>query len=240
MADSILVFAPHPDDDVIACGGVIHQTLAAGGRARMVYVTSGDGYPRAAALLLGKPVDEIGPDDLRHLGEVREAEATAGARVLGLDRADLVFLRYHDAMLATLSHEDLGSARADVARVTAESDADRVYVPGVTDEHPDHRVTAELVARAVAATEFGGDVLSYIVHAGHDTGWPLPGPRFELNTVDGVTFPAGVPWPPPVRVPLSAAESALKLRALTEHRSQWAPDHDYLGRFVKSEEIFWR
>jgi hypothetical protein len=27
---------------------------------------------------------------------------------------------------------------------------------------------------------------------------------------------------------------------LKAHASQWAIDHEHLGRFVKSEQIFWR
>ena len=51
-----MIFAPHPDDDVIGCGGVIQHALAAGERVRIVFTTSGDGYPHAASVLIGKPV----------------------------------------------------------------------------------------------------------------------------------------------------------------------------------------
>lgn len=61
----------------------------------MVFVTSGDGYPKAAAALLAKPQDELTAEDFARLGEVRESETVAAARVLGLAREDLVFLRYH-------------------------------------------------------------------------------------------------------------------------------------------------
>jgi LmbE family N-acetylglucosaminyl deacetylase len=41
---SIVVFAPHPDDEVIGCAGIIMQALARGGRVKVVDITSGDGF----------------------------------------------------------------------------------------------------------------------------------------------------------------------------------------------------
>src|SRR4051794_14884739 len=45
QADSIVVFAPHPDDEVIGCAGIIMQALARGARVKVVAITSGDGFP---------------------------------------------------------------------------------------------------------------------------------------------------------------------------------------------------
>jgi LmbE family N-acetylglucosaminyl deacetylase len=235
----VLVLAPHPDDEVIGCGGVIQQSLKAGRRVRIAFMTSGDGYPQAASVLLGKPVDALRREDFVRLGQAREAEAIAAARVLGLYEGDLVFLRYPDALLGSLTAEARAAAMRDVRQVLGESAPAQVYVTGRADEHPDHRATNELVGEAVASLGYGGELLTYIVHSGGDVHWPLPGPRFETSSFDGVTYPEGVEWPPPIRVPLTARESELKLLALVAHASQWDVDHDYLGRFVKSEEIFW-
>jgi hypothetical protein len=78
-----------------------------------------------------------------------------------------------------------------------------------------------------------------MVHAGHDR-WPDPGPRYETKTIDGVVEPRGVEWPPPIRLPITPEEAVVKFLALTRHASQWALDHDYMGAFVKTEEVFWR
>src|SRR5262245_52083561 len=40
----LLVVAPHPDDEVLAAGGLMQHVLAAGGQVRVVYLTNGDGY----------------------------------------------------------------------------------------------------------------------------------------------------------------------------------------------------
>src|SRR5579863_7362966 len=39
---SLLVVAPHPDDETLCCAGVIERVVRAGGRASVVWVTSGD------------------------------------------------------------------------------------------------------------------------------------------------------------------------------------------------------
>src|SRR5258707_13461996 len=45
VADTrLLIFAPHPDDEVLAAGGFIQRVRDAGGTVRVVYITSGDAY----------------------------------------------------------------------------------------------------------------------------------------------------------------------------------------------------
>ena len=62
---------------------------------------------------------------------------------------------------------------------------------------------------------------------------------FDKTTVDGAEYPDGLPWPPPIRQPLSERELEMKRTALTAHASQWRLDNKYLGKFAKTEEIFW-
>jgi hypothetical protein len=64
---------------------------------------------------------------------------------------------------------------------------------------------------------------TFVVHSG--PAWPRPlGPTpdspFESRTIEGTTYPIGVSWPPPIRIPLTAAQSALKLQALEADHSQ--------------------
>ena len=234
-----LLFAPHPDDEVIGCGGVIQQAVEACQTVRIVFVTSGGGNPQAASVVAKKPVADLTPQDFVRLGETREAEASAAARELGLGAADLVFLRYPDAGMTTLTSSVGASARNDVMRLLKESSPSRVYVTHELDKHPDHRVSAELVSAAIADARFTGPLFMFVVHGGGHKNWPGFGPVFEARTVDGVSYPIGVSWPPPIRVPMTEDQVATKLRAMQAHASQWVTDDEFMGRFVKSEEIFW-
>lgn len=235
----IVIFAPHPDDEVIGCAGAIQQALAKGKRVRVVFTTNGDGYPLAAATLLAKPEPELTRDDFARLGAKRKDEASAAATVLGLDPSSLVFLGYPDGSMAKVpAPYNRVAAQADFSKVLRDARPSQVYVTDRADEHPDHRITYQLVREAVTASGYSGGLSTYIVHSG-GVEWPGHGPIYEKETVAGRTYPAGVSWPPPIRISLTAGEQEVKLAAMKAHATQWVIDHDYLARFAKSEEIFW-
>ena len=41
---TVVVFAPHPDDEALCCSGVIYAAKAAGNTVKVVVVTNGDFY----------------------------------------------------------------------------------------------------------------------------------------------------------------------------------------------------
>ena len=47
-ATRLLLIAPHPDDEVLGAGGLMQRVRATGGAVRVVYLTDGDGYPKAS------------------------------------------------------------------------------------------------------------------------------------------------------------------------------------------------
>jgi LmbE family N-acetylglucosaminyl deacetylase len=275
----LLVFAPHPDDEVIGAGGVVARALESGQRVLVVLVTNGDGYPNAAAALLHKPLSTLGPGDYVMLAAARQREAMAADRILGLGPSNLVFLGYPDGVLAGLNADTLGdpvrspttgrtttygpvqadyhtrahgqpaaytraAALADIREILAAVKPAQVLVTGPADQHPDHHATYELVRDAIATLDFSGQLRTFIVHSG--AGWPWPvGPTpqspFASRQIGSVTYPLGVPWPPPIRVPLSPRESALKLQAVDANQSELDSPIDrlFLESFVKSDEVFW-
>lgn len=100
--DSVVVFAPHPDDEVIGCAGIIQQALARGARVKVVAITSGDGFPAAAAGVTHKPIDQLGPDDFFALSRLRETESRNAIEILGGNADDVIFLGYPDGDLGNL------------------------------------------------------------------------------------------------------------------------------------------
>lgn len=78
-----LVVAPHPDDDILTSAGVILRAVQAGEPVTVVYMTNGENART--------------PDGL-----VRQAEAVAGQRLLGMPEEQLIFLGYPDAFLAQI------------------------------------------------------------------------------------------------------------------------------------------
>jgi LmbE family N-acetylglucosaminyl deacetylase len=99
---SIVVFAPHPDDEVIGCAGVIMQALARGERVKVVAITSGDGFPAAAAGVTHKAVDQVGRDDFFALSRFRQIQSRTALGILGGKADDLIVLGYPDGDLGNL------------------------------------------------------------------------------------------------------------------------------------------
>jgi LmbE family N-acetylglucosaminyl deacetylase len=101
-SESIVIFAPHPDDEVIGCAGIIMQALARGARVKVVDITSGDGFDAAAAGLTHKKVDEVGPDDFLALSRLRQTQSRNALEILGGKADDLIVLGYPDGDLGNL------------------------------------------------------------------------------------------------------------------------------------------
>jgi N-acetylglucosamine malate deacetylase 1 len=125
---NVLVFAPHPDDDLIGCGGSMIRHRQAGHVVTVAYMTSGD----AGSLNCGKA----------ELAGLREQEAREATGLLGIQ--DLIFLKNADGYLAY--------DRDNLIRLTDLVRGKKpqvVYIPHGRERHPDHRATHELAVEAV-------------------------------------------------------------------------------------------
>jgi LmbE family N-acetylglucosaminyl deacetylase len=276
----LLVFAPHPDDEILGTAGVIMEAIACGKRVHVVYFTNGDGYPEAATLLWGKRPEAFGPADYLELARIRQQEALAAAALIGLRPQDLTFLGYPDAGLdqvwattgtmppfqqkftqrkATYGtlvpdfHTQRYRCPAPYRKACALGDAkelirllqpQNIYVTDAADTHPDHRATHDFVMEAITQLSYTGRVYTYLIHSGKESNWPwprgiTPERPFAAHEVEGQLIPMNVPWPPPVRQPLSMGQSYCKWRALLAYRSQIPVEPEFLQSFIKCEEIFW-
>jgi LmbE family N-acetylglucosaminyl deacetylase len=133
--ERIVVFAPHPDDETIGCGGTLHQHQLAGDSITAVFMTDG----RQGTGTRG----DISADEIV---AVREAEARQAAQLLGI--GECVFLRNPDAQLSITP-----ATVAQVNDLLARIAPDLIYVPSPLESHRDHRLGCAIVARAV---EIGG------------------------------------------------------------------------------------
>ena len=95
-----MVFAPHPDDETLAAGGLIQRVLSLGGAVKVVFMTSGDGFPEGVEMenRIARPTAE----DYRNYGKLRKKEARQAIRILGIKKRDVVFLNFPDAGLRNL------------------------------------------------------------------------------------------------------------------------------------------
>lgn len=126
-----LFLAPHPDDLEIGCGGTLQKLVAAGRAVRLAYLTDGSA--------VGTPERD------RHFRAVRAAEAAAVSQALGLPAPTILGVPER-----TFRDPGQKAARvADVRRLLDEFRPDAVFLPWLSDQHPDHRYTNVLLAEAL-------------------------------------------------------------------------------------------
>src|SRR5450432_3065940 len=98
--DRVLVFAPHPDDESIACGGLLQVAQGAGAAVRVVVLTDGDNNPWPQRWVEKRW--SIGDKERARWGARRRDEARAAMRILGIDESDASFSGLPDLGLTDL------------------------------------------------------------------------------------------------------------------------------------------
>jgi LmbE family N-acetylglucosaminyl deacetylase len=99
-ATRLLVVAPHPDDETLGAGGLIQRVRHAGGAVKVVFMTSGDGFP--AGVALARHIQHPQAQDYREYGRLRQAEAKQALATLGVSSKDVLFLGFPDSGLCPL------------------------------------------------------------------------------------------------------------------------------------------
>jgi len=143
LAASAVVLAPHPDDEVLGCGGTVIRKRDAGARVTIAWVT--DGRKSHAHLM-----------DSGELAALRRGEALCAAERLGVPEADTGFLDFENGRLA----EQQAAADAAVASMVAERRPEQVFLPCPWDTWPDHLATTA-AGVALRKAGYGGRLLGY-------------------------------------------------------------------------------
>jgi LmbE family N-acetylglucosaminyl deacetylase len=256
----VMVFAPHPDDETIALGGLIARLARAGAPVRVVFVTNGDGYPRAVE----QDFDVERPTDADYVafGALRQREAVAALAHLGVSRRQIRFLGFPDGGLADLwrahwlpSHpytspytgeasppddgvgfdgQDLTSA---LVRAIADFRPTVIVMPHPYDTHLDHAHTSYFVTEALTRVQARGSlpskvaVLTYVVHY---PSWPATAPPAFDRFLPLGKLP-DTAW---TETELSPAEVEAKRAALAEYHTQLAVMNGFLRNFLCRNELF--
>ena len=261
--DRILVLAPHPDDEVIACAGVIQKALDMGLPLKVVFLTYGDNNEWSFAVYRKHVV--LAPSAARAMGEVRHGEALAAADVLGVARDRLVFLGYPDFRTLDIWTRHWGAEPAcrgmlnqatavpyadalrpntpykgeeiirDISTLLAEFRPTKIFVSHPADHNPDHRALYLFTQVALWQLEdpVPAEVFPSLVHFQQ---WPQPRGLDEALTNDPPDALAqAAHW---TSFALSPAESVKKLEALKKHWSQYEYSAKYLLSFVRANELF--
>jgi LmbE family N-acetylglucosaminyl deacetylase len=193
MPSTILVFAPHPDDEGIACGGSIVQHIKCGDAVYIIYATDGRHSHSAVLDLYENPSPE-------ELVDVRQNEAIRCAGVLGVSHENLHFLGIEDTQMPNSQDQYLSAVESILKKIPS---IDRAYLPHEElDSNIDHRYTGQLAVEVLNRLSPDTDIYRYVV-------WDVD------NLVDQYTSNSEIL----VEVDI-AQERSLKAQAFSEHKSQ--------------------
>src|SRR6516225_1949902 len=130
MSESVLVVAPHPDDEAIGCGGMICLHRKRGDPVHVVFLTSGEkGIPRRRA---------------EKVRAIREAEAVKAGKILKVN--EIHFLHLPDLGL----HHHIEQGAAALHQQMAAQRPDLIYLPHPEDGHLDHATVFPIICAARA------------------------------------------------------------------------------------------
>jgi len=152
MAKNILVIAPHPDDEVLGCGGIIRKFANEGNQVFVLIATRGS----------SKLFDQTKVENVRK-------EALEAHEFLGV--SNTFFLDYPAPELDTVPIADLSR---DFARIISENNIEVLFLPHRGDIHNDHK--AVFNAGLVAARPVGNYSVKeiYCYETLSETEWAAP------------------------------------------------------------------
>ena len=231
----VICFSPHPDDDVISMGGILHKLAVNGNKLTVAYMTSGNlavfdhdvrrhldfirrlagerHLPPTGATELQHRIEEFlarkrpGDVDIPEVQDtkrlIRESEAVAGIRTLGLEEHSARFLDLPFYQTGKVKKDPIGAEDVALVRqLLEEIRPDLVFVAGdLSDPHGTHRLCKEAVERALVEFVSQGGKRPEV--------WLYRGAWQEWSVTEATWL-----------VPLSQEELRLKIQAIFKHQSQ--------------------
>lgn len=226
----VLIFSPHPDDDVISMGGTFIRLVHQGHDVHVAYETSGDlavhddvvlqhmdaafqlgfgdRFDEVKAIIDSKKPGEPEPKELLAIkAAIRRSEARGADRSFGLnDKTNVHFLNLPFYESGGVSKLPRTQVDIDIIKkLISDLKPDQIYMAGdLADPHGTHRVCTEAALEAIEQLqEEGNGWLS------ETTIWLYRGAwmEWELGRVD-------------MAVPLSPDELIEKRHAIYRHLSQ--------------------
>ena len=224
----VVIFSPHPDDDVISMGGTFIRLAEQGHDVHVAYQTSGnvavhddvvlqhmdaarelgfgDRFEEVREIIASKKPGEPEPRALLNLkGAIRRAEAKSAVRSFGLnDTTNCHFLNLPFYETGGIKKGERTQADIDIiAKLLSEVKPHQIYLAGdLADPHGTHRVCTEAVLEAINQLQ-GAEWLKECHVWLYRGAWM----EWELGKVD-------------MAVPLSPEEVIKKRHAIYRHLSQ--------------------
>ena len=265
--DRVLVFAPHPDDESIAAGGVIQQALKAGAKVKVCLVTYGENNEFSFIVYERRIV--LKPKEFLRLGEVRHQESLDALALLGVPLENVVSLGYPDygtmeiflkywgetkpfrSMLSRKRVVPFSDALSpgspyvgesmlrDFKRVIEDYRPTKIFMPNPGDVNRDHRATPLFTQVALWELEDRGQITppEIFSYIVHVAGWPVPRGYFPQQQL---LLPPSLEKSGMswIEQPLDPDEISKKYDAVMKYPTQVKYAPHYLVTFVRRDELF--
>lgn len=265
MNDSILILAPHQDDEILMCAGVLYAAVQRGADARVCLLTNGEYCADADAAVRADETCAA----LARLGVPEERVSFLGYADTGM-KPEISFLwrLWNDRNGVTLPSRwghtetwnprgDYAMARrgahspytraaflADLCAVIEDALPDEIFVTASSDLHGDHAAAGLFAREAVQKVceshpGWSPRLYEIPVHTAEEPEWP---PREgSVFTCPADIDALGLDWDARERRPLpdgfTAADKLVLINSYISQKPE-SPDH-HLRSFAKDEEIFW-
>ena len=192
---NIVIFAPHPDDEILACAGIIKGAVSTANNLWVVIVTNGD-------------------TGGRDIATIRMKESFAALAKLGIHPEQIIVMGYGDtgmvskesflyrlyfsnadtilpSFVSTCTYHPLYArqewffqlqkyhgkyTRNDflygLESLLLHCNPDEIYVSSQYDMHGDHSALYQFVLEAINKQNISPVIRQYIIHGGDDKQWP--------------------------------------------------------------------
>ncbi|VAW19025.1 Glucosamine-6-phosphate deaminase [hydrothermal vent metagenome] len=170
----VIIFSPHPDDDVISMGGTFDRLVEQGHKVHVVYQTSGNIavsdtdarkyaeiskriYPSEEAQKIidsvrAKKESDFDSDEVRKLkGNIRKGESYAATRYMGLEDANVHFLNLPFYETGTIKKKSLSEDDIKIMiDIIKKIKPHQIFAAGdLADPHGTHKVCLDAVFEAM-------------------------------------------------------------------------------------------
>ena len=164
---NILVIAPHPDDEVLGCGGTIAKHVSMGDSVYVCIVTKG-----CEPLFSQDSVEKV-------MDECKKADALLGVK-------ETIFLNFPAAMMEEVPRYKLNDA---FIKTIQKIKPEIVYLPHRGDMQLDHKMTVDAAMVALRPKYDHMVKIIYAYETLSETGWDVPNTvnEFIPNVYNDIT-----------------------------------------------------
>src|ERR1700690_960109 len=141
MTKKVIIVAPHPDDETLACGGTILKKIHDGYEVIVLVITDG----RHALTANNGIESDPSPEELKL---IRKEELQKVVSILGVAPNNLFYLDFEDLTVEKNIPQIEKCVKEILCKLKPE-EISEIYFPCETSRHKDHQITGEIIQRSI-------------------------------------------------------------------------------------------